>query len=95
MQGTVVLEDATISWHQTAEFGGPDAPMLFNVAISEAGPDGAKNWVGQIPAKDFMTALATAISWDGEVPSSEYENARWWRAIEQVANLPDMPRWMP
>jgi len=92
LAGNVTLEDVSVGWAQAEH---PHANE-FNVTVCEMQGDGTqKVFVGRVPGREFMAALATALSWDGEVPSNAIEHTEWCRQVESVAAIPGMPRFMP
>ena len=90
LSGHVVLEDTSVSWTQVE-----NGDQRFHVTVKNLLPDGTVQTAQFIcPGKPFMTALATAISWDGDVPAGPEEFTAWWADVEKVAALCPI-RWMP
>lgn len=93
--GSMQLEDVAVQWTNVPQPGIEMEEHSMFVQVSEAQPDGTTKHDSFVcDGRMFMTALATAISWDGDVPDSAESHAAWWREVESVAAISKI-RFMP
>ena len=102
LQGMVVIEDASISWTNR---GTPDGKLFVTVTETaiETDEEGrseilgdkkAKRFSGIVDGEPFMKAVATALTWEGDVPNTQDAHLDWWRDVEEVAKVVGI-RFMP
>ena len=88
MNGMIQLEDIVISWTIR------DTDHMALVKVTQYGPENTEFGQFEAPGEKFMKALATTLTWDGDVPASPEDHQAWWADVESIAKLCDI-RWMP